>query len=297
MTIREILKSTFLSPLDTEILLSLAISKSREYLFAHPEKKLSPVQIKKFKKLAAKRMKKEPIAYITGKKEFFGLEFDVDKNVLIPRPETELLVELALNILQKNTHDTPTAVIDVGTGSGNIIISIARNIPAKARKVIDFYASDISKKALDIAKKNAKKHKISQDIKFVKSDLLQFVVEKKIRGNILIIANLPYLSDFVYRQNEENLKHEPKIALVSKYHGLNHYARLFSQARRLLKGYARCVACYAEISPEQKNMLERIAQKELKPEKIKFAKDLFGKTRIAQIESLSPGKLTNIHKN
>ena len=283
MNIAEILRSSQVPPLDAEILLSLAIKKPKEYLFSHPEKKLSPADIIKFKKLVSRRLKNEPITYLTGKKEFYGLDFNVNKNVLIPRPETEFLVEASLQGIM-NYELGIRNIVDVGTGSGNIVISVVKKLPANIREKINFYATDISEKALYIAKKNAKRHGVSKHIKFIKSDLLEFIPKKKIKGNIIIVANLPYVSHKLYRKNSKNLKYEPKTALVSGTNGLDHYMRLVQQIRQL---FTRCyvfhVVCYVEISPEQKRALARIAKTEMPFAKIMFFKDLAEKTRMAKI--------------
>lgn len=294
MTIREILlkHSKCLSPLDAEILLSLAIKKPREYLFAHPESELNLTQLKKYNFFTKRCRCGEPIAYISGKKEFFGFDFEVDRNILIPRPETELLVEKVLDLVPKVE---PLTIIDIGTGSGNIIISIVKNIPAEQRRKMKFYATDISKKALSVAKKNAAKHKVAKYIKFVKSDLLDFIREKKIKGNALIVASLPYVSDGLYKKNKDALKYEPKNALLSKKNGLGHYEKLIKQARKIL--FNDHCAMIIEISPEQKQLLARIIKKELPMARISFSKDLSGKTRIAEVETKSRPKLTKISKN
>ncbi len=283
MNIKEILKNTHLSPLDAEILLSLAANKPREYLFANPEKKLSPAQIIKFDKLASRRLKGEPIAYINGKKEFFGLEFEVGRSVLIPRPETELLVEIVLeNILKSQFSTLNSALIDVGTGSGNIIVSVVKNTPAKSRNRLNFYATDISKKALFVAKNNAKRHKIAGNIKFFQSSFLGYFLKNKANfENLLIVANLPYVSDNLYKKNKHGLKYEPKTALISGKNGLKHYERLLKQVKKILF-FGRC-SLIVEISPEQKTGLARIVKRELPRAKIKFFKDLSGKWRIAEI--------------
>lgn len=297
MTIREILHKTPVAPLDTELLLSYALKKPREYLLTHPEKRLKNEQISKFNQLSKRRESGEPIAYILGKKEFYGLEFTVSRDVLIPRPETELLVELAIqNILNTRQRrgslkaaksQTLDTVIDVGTGSGNIIISIVKNLPAAARKKINFYATDISEKALFAAKKNAKKHGVSKSIKFVKSDLLKFAFRKKLKGNIMIIANLPYVSPEIYKRNKKNLKYEPKKALISEKRGLEYYIRLISEIRKFFNSsFMFQVSCFTEISPEQKNSLLRLIRKELPSAKVKFMKDFSGKTRVAKIDKI-----------
>lgn len=275
-----------MTPLDREILLSYTLKKPREYLFTYPEYKPTKSQIARYRLYVIRRLHGEPIAYITGKKEFFGLDFFVNKKVLIPRPETELLVELVLKkILISQFSTLNSHIIDVGTGSGNIIISIAKNTPEKIRRKINFYALDISKKALSIAKKNAKKHKIAKNIKFIQSDLLKYFLEKKIKfENMLIVANLPYVPQKLYQKNSKNLKYEPKIALISKKNGLDYYLKLLSQIKQLWnRYYASHVTCYFEISPEQKKALIKAVKKELPSAKIKFFKDLAGKTRSVKI--------------
>jgi release factor glutamine methyltransferase len=295
MTIQEILRKSYsrykLSPLDTGILLSLALKMPKEFILAHPEKKLSALQMKKFDSFCARRANGEPVAYIAGKKEFFGLEFLVNKNVLIPRPETELLVEHVLNKIQNTRYRIPDTIIDIGTGSGNIIISIAKNIPDKIKKKINFYAIDISKESLQVAKANAKRYKLNKKIKFVQSDMLKYfqpLVEKRKTKleNILIVANLPYVSENIYKQNYKNLKYEPKKALVSNRKGLNHYTKLLREIREINKKYCVLrVACCVEINPEQKPEIGRIIKKYLPKAKTKFFKDLAGKWRMAMLSS------------
>jgi release factor glutamine methyltransferase len=292
MTIQQVLQSKKIfknmAPLDRELLLSCILKKSKEYLFTYPEKKLSAVQIKNLSFLAKKRLKGEPIAYILGKKEFFGLEFDVNKNVLIPRPETELLVELALKkILDPQFSILNSCVIDVGTGSGNIIISLIKNTPQKTRKKISFGASDISKRALLIAKKNARKHRIAKYIKFIHSDLLEFLLKKKTNfEKMLIVANLPYISSKLYRKNSRNLKYEPKTALISQKNGLGYYLKLLDQIKQLCVStkYGLQITVYFEINPGQKRSLQRYLKQKFPRAKINFFKDLSGKSRTISIE-------------
>jgi release factor glutamine methyltransferase len=300
MTIEEILKKTYLeyklSPLDSGILLSLAINRPKEYILAHPEKKLMRSQEKKFIDFARRRSADEPIAYISEKKEFFGLDFIVNKNVLIPRPETELLVEYALEKIsrrsrtpprrwQNTKYKMPNTIIDVGTGSGNIIISIAKNVPDRIRNKINFFAIDISKEALRVAKKNAKRYKLDRKIKFVQSDLLEYFLKNKIKvENVLVIANLPYVSAEIYEKNKNNLKHEPKKALVSNTSGLHHYTRLIREISEINKKYCMLhVSCFVEFSPEQESEIGRIIKKYLPKSKVKFFKDLAGKWRMAAL--------------
>lgn len=284
MNIKKILQNTLLPPLDAELLLSHTLKKPREFLFAHPEKKLTKNQIVKFNNFSKRRAKGEPIAYLLGKKEFYGLEFLVNKNVLIPRPETELLVEATLRGIM-NKESGIKNIVDVGTGSGNIIISIVKNIPAKIRKKINFYATDISEKALRVAKKNARKHKIDKYIKFIKSSLLEFASKKKSEGNVIIVANLPYVSRSLYQKHKDNLKYEPKTALISEKNGLERYVRLVREIGKIRKsGISGRVLAFFEISPEQKKEISEIIGQALPPAKIRFFKDLSGKTRVVKID-------------
>ncbi|MFA6193556.1 MAG: peptide chain release factor N(5)-glutamine methyltransferase [Parcubacteria group bacterium] len=290
MTIQEIFKKAYikysLSPLDAGILLSLAIKRPREYILAHPEKKLSAIQMKKFDSFCTRRSNGEPVAYVTGKKEFFGLEFLVNKNVLIPRPETELLVEHVLGKITDNKYKIPDTIFDVGTGSGNIIVSIAKNIPQIFQNEINFYAIDISKESLQVAKANAKRYKLNKKIKFIQSDMLEYFLKRKTKlENILIIANLPYVSENIYKKNYKNLKYEPKKALLSKNKGLGYYLKFFKQLKKIpSKCYILHVTCFVEFSPEQKPEIGRIIQKYWPKAKTAFFRDLAGKWRMAKIE-------------
>jgi len=270
----------YMAPLDLELLLSRTLKKPREYLFTHPEKKLTKNQIVKFNNFSKRRAKGEPIAYLLGKKEFYGLEFSVNKNVLIPRPETELLVEAALRGIMNKKLGAKN-IIDVGTGSGNIIISIIKNIPRRIREKINFSATDISEKALYVAKKNARKHEIDKHIKFIKSDLLEFASQRKLKGNIIIVANLPYVSSQIYRKNSKNLKYEPKTALISKKNGLERYVRLIREIGKIRKsGISGRVLAFFEISPGQKSTIDKLVRKEFPSAEINFYKDFAGKIRV-----------------
>jgi release factor glutamine methyltransferase len=282
MTVQKILPSCKLSPLDAEILLSFVLKKPKEYFLAHPEKKLTASQERKFFSFCRRRSMGEPIAYIAGQKEFYGLGFFVDRNVLVPRPETEMLVEAALENIQA------AAIIDVGTGSGNVIISVAKNIPSAARNKIDFYAADISKKALSVSRKNAKRHGVQESITFVHSDLLDFVLKRKmvLKKRTLIIANLPYVSPLFYKKYQKGLHYEPKTALLSRKNGLEHYIRLFKEIQKMVQSTV-CrppIEMILEISPEQKPILSKIIRSIFPKAKFDFKKDLAGKYRIANIK-------------
>lgn len=286
MTIKEICKKYHkkIDYLDLELIIAHILKKTREFILAHLEYKLNKFQISNLIRRGgqiSRRMRGEPLAYILGHKEFFGLDFKVNRHTLIPRPETEMLVEEVLKLQPKNS-----TLIDVGAGSGNIIISLIKNLKTKNK----FIATDISAQALKIAKYNAKRHKVDKNIAFLKSDLLK---NKKLTdnltmrqcGNLIIIANLPYLSEKIYNSTARDVKnYEPKSALASGIDGLDHYGKLLQQIKKLKKDcFMFHASCFMEISPEQKPALQKIAGSVLPGAKLEFMKDLAGKWRICKI--------------
>lgn len=198
--------------LDTEVLLGFVLKKEKSFLFSHPDFELNLSQKNNFAKLVKQRKAHRPIAYIIGFKEFYGLKFYVNQNILIPRPETEKLVDQVLEyannqLVVSKVEPSPITILDIGTGSGCIAISIAKNIKIPARII----ASDICKKALKIAQKNANLHYV--DIKFIQSNLLENIKTKP----DIIIANLPYITPKVYDKLTPDIKkYEPKKALLAK---------------------------------------------------------------------------------
>ena len=210
MTIKEALEFDNYS-LEAEVLLCYVLKKDKSWLYSHQFNILSSDRTRRYQKLIVRRKEGVPTAYLTHSKEFFGLNFYVSESVLIPRPETELLVEGALKFRKRRPK-----ILDVGTGSGNIIISIAKN-----RKG-DFYASDIAAESLKIARKNAAKHKVK--IKFYKSDLFKNLPQIKFD---LIIANLPYLWN-------NYPKFEPRTALDGGKNGLKIIENFFKQTNYYL---------------------------------------------------------------
>jgi release factor glutamine methyltransferase len=297
--------------LDAELLLianlrefeseSTRIDKS--FLYTHPEFELTKSQIAKYKKYISRRAKSEPVAYILAHKEFFGLDFFVNKNVLIPRPETEMMVEECLTRLRPiNTKSHSTKLdyggqasillIDIGTGSGCIPIAILKNLPVSDIGFpISVIATDISEKALAVAKKNALLHGVYKKIKFIKSDLLSFcshnneTIRQWNNTNIIITANLPYLPEKIYKENYANLKFEPRKALVAKNNGLALYEKLLKQINQSqFKIYNLYFTLLLEILPFQKPALQKIIKKYFPNAKIKFKKDLANKWRLAIIK-------------
>jgi release factor glutamine methyltransferase len=211
--------------LEAEILLARILDKNRVYLYANYDAPVNKDERAVYREFIKRRSKKEPLAYITGSKEFMSLEFTVNPAVLIPRPETELLVETGLDILK----DKPGATIcDTGTGSGAIAISLAYYLPSA-----QVFATDISRAALDTARDNANQHQVK--IQLREGDLLSpFLAEKNYFD--LIVANLPYIPLEEYRTLESGIRnYEPQTALLAPGDGLDIYRRLLPQASLLLK--------------------------------------------------------------
>jgi release factor glutamine methyltransferase len=273
--------------LDLELILSRAINKSREFVLAHPDFSLSEKQKAITNKFIKRRIKGEPIAYILGEKEFYGLNFKVNKDVLIPRPETEILVEEALKYLKTIKQFNNLTILDIGTGSGNAIVSIARNTEHITHNV-QFLAIDKSKKALEVAKCNAKKHRLDKKIKFLEGDILNPIIKNKKyiihNTKYIILANLPYVSSQNYKKYYEQIKFEPKSALLSNYKGLDHCENLFKQIKKLILT-VRCslITVLLEFSPEQINKINKLVKLYFPSAKSEFKKDLAGKWRVCKI--------------
>lgn len=268
MNIKEILKKHQgeLEPAELDQILALAIHKKIEYIYKNQNKKIPASSTKTFNKLLRLRLANWPLAYLKGYKEFCGLKFRVNKNTLVPRPESELIVEEALKYIE-DKH----SVVDIGTGSGALILSLAKLSKAKA----NYLAIDISAKALEVAKTNSRKLALKNKIQFKKSNLLKNIAPNKFD---IVLANLPYLNK--KQLKEPSIKKEPRLALLSGKDGLYHYRKLFTQiAKYLNKKYLILL----EINPEQKEEIEKIISANLPEAKIKFLKDLANNIRVVKI--------------
>jgi release factor glutamine methyltransferase len=209
-----------------EVLLSFILGKGREFLISHSEFQLSEDQEGRFFDLFRRFRKGEPVAYLINQKEFFGLDFYVDKRVLIPRPETELLVEKILALVKNGKLPTTAKILEVGTGSGCISVALAKNNS-------DFHitAVDISTDALSVAKLNAKKHDVETNISFRESDLLSHLDEQYSNNPFdVIVANLPYIGRSRFNLvSKETHDYEPHLALFAGEDGFLLYEKLFQQ--------------------------------------------------------------------
>ena len=217
-----------IDPVDARILLQHTINANRAYLAAHPEKHLTPEQQEQFYALIARRKNGEPVAYLIGEREFFGLNFKVTPAVLIPRPETELLVEQALMRVPEHRS---ARVLDLGTGSGAIVIAIAKHRPN-----VRVTAIDASNEALAIASKNAQRllgHQASA-VTFIQSDWFSNVPNEPYD---LIVSNPPYVADYDPHLFQGDLRFEPHRALAAGPRGLSALAHIARNAApRLVPG-------------------------------------------------------------
>ncbi len=209
--------------LDSELLLANVMKISREELLINLQNELDKIKLNKFKKLIDRRKKNEPIAYIFKQKEFWKFNFVVDKNVLIPRPETEIIVE---EVLKLTNFKSKKNYLDVGTGSGCIILSII-----KERPYSNGTALDISKKAIKIAINNAKMHHIQNKVKFVNINVDKYLGNKY----DFIISNPPYINSIELKRLEENVLFEPLVALDAGVDGLSEIKKLILKSKNLLK--------------------------------------------------------------
>ncbi|MFA6995116.1 MAG: peptide chain release factor N(5)-glutamine methyltransferase [Patescibacteria group bacterium] len=277
-----IFKESSLPRLEAEILVSFLLNKTREFVLTHPETKITPGLYKKFKSLEIKRLNNWPIAYLTGQKEFYGLNFIVGSTVLIPRPETEMMVDKIIEHIKTtlNVKQTPY-IIDIGTGSGAIIISVAQELKRlfpPLFKNTKFAATDISYTALNTAKKNAKNYKLGNKIKFYRGNLLDPLKlnHKKIKNyRLFITANLPYLTPKQIKESP-SISREPRLALNGGSDGLKYYRELFKNLKTLhLPAYVLC-----EIDSKQSSKIKTAAKKIFLKTELKIYKDLTKKNRL-----------------
>jgi release factor glutamine methyltransferase len=218
--------------LDAELLLGRVLGRDRTWLFTHANDLLDRAFFGPFEELIARRARREPVQYILGSQEFWGRSFRVTPAVLIPRPETELLVERAAGIL--NAIDRPT-VIDLCTGSGCIAVSLAKELRSPR-----IFATDISESALEVARANAAAHACSNSIRFLAGDLFEPVAELDLRGRVdCITANPPYISSSDLRALQPEVRDfEPEHALIAGPAGTEIHARIIREAPFYLKSGA-----------------------------------------------------------
>ena len=237
-------KSILSAKLDSEILMAKALGKKREYIILNNDKIIKEQNLKYFKKLVHERATRKPIAYLLKKKSFWNSEFYVNKNTLIPRPDTEIILEQVLKFTKNKNY---LNILDIGVGSGCILLSIL-----KERK--NFYGTgiDISRNSLDICKMNAKKLLLERRVKFFKSDVDKFAIGKY----DLIVSNPPYIktSDLKYLESDV-VNFEPKLALDGGLDGLSVIRKVIKKSSELLKKNGKFIL---EIGFDQKNKVIKL---------------------------------------
>ena len=242
-------KNKILNPqLDSEILLSSSIKRDKKHIILNPKEILNPKQLVKFKDLIERRKKGEPIAYLINKKEFWKDEFFVNKDVLIPRPDTELIIEQVLKIYSKNVQ---LQVLDIGTGSGCILLSILKERP-------NFYGTgiDISKKSINVSKFNAKQLNLMNRVKFFHSSVDNF----KIGKYDLVVSNPPYIELLNLKYLEKDVVNfEPKLALSGGLDGFSKIRKVINKTGALIKKNGKFIL---EIGFNQKNKVKKILNEE-----------------------------------
>jgi release factor glutamine methyltransferase len=256
-----------------EILLANTLGIKRIDLYLRYDQPLRRQELSLFKTLIKRRVKKEPVAYIIGNKEFWSMDLDVTKDVLIPRPDTECLVEQALAHLPEKDSNALWKILELGTGSGAIIVSMAAHHPQHR-----YFASDRSEKALRVAKGNAKKHGLSNTILFLVGDWF-CPIKKNIHDFDMIVSNPPYIPTHVIAGLEPEIAfYEPRIALDGGTDGLDSLGLIINQAPSFLKP-GGCLIL--EIGYDQKQKVHDLVINSGKYQSVHVAKDYGGHDRVA----------------
>ncbi len=260
---------------EAEILLSYFLEMSRSEIYLNSGRVLKNIEKTQLEKKIQKRIENIPLQYITKHQEFMGMDFLVEKGVLIPRPETEILVDEVIKRFKNYKYFNNLKVADLGTGTGIIAICIAKFI-----NNIIIYATDISKKSLQIALKNAQKHECKDKIIFLQGDLFEPFMGKIGKNNLDgIISNPPYIDSYDFESLPPEIKdNEPKIALSGGIDGLDYYRKIIKKSPQYLKknGFVAL-----EVGLNQSKIVKELINRENKYDKnIKIVKDYSGIDRV-----------------
>jgi release factor glutamine methyltransferase len=258
--------------LEAELLLAHAVGKNRAWVLAHPERPLTPKEVTRFRDLAVRRAGHEPLAYLVGHREFFGLDLAVDPRVLIPRPETELLVERALALARQLPQ--PALVADVGAGSGAIAVALAVHLPAAT-----VYALDEAPGPLAVTAANARRHGVDSRVRCLQGDLLAPLPE----AVHLITANLPYVGSEEWEALPPEIReHEPRAALEGGPGGLEVIRRLLVTAAPHLRPGG---AILLEIGARQGPAARALASEHFPQAQVELLQDWAGLDRIVVVQT------------
>ncbi|MDI6783066.1 MAG: peptide chain release factor N(5)-glutamine methyltransferase [bacterium] len=259
--------------LDSEVLLAYVLGYSRSELLVHSAQQLNSDQMVEFLKLVQARKEHQPVAYLTGIKEFMGLDFLVTPEVLIPRPETEILVETTLQIIS-NLAKQKLRILDIGTGSGNIAISLAKQL-----ELAEVVALDISEQAIAVAKQNAILHQVNDRIRFIKSALFDNISETENRFEI-IVSNPPYIPEPEFEQLSLDIReYEPHQALTGGNDGLNIIRKIIQESADYLTQQGYLIMELGDGQAKKvRNLIEQSSQFDI--QSTRFIFDLAGKERV-----------------
>ena len=262
--------------LEAEILLTNILQMPRHRIYAYPEQDLTPQQGEFLARLVERRLKREPLAYILGHKEFYGLQLAVGPGVMIPRPETELLVEQSLFLSMMRMEPGELVIAEAGTGSGAICINLAIHLPS-AR----IYATELYPEALKVAEYNIQRHNVADRVNLLHGDLLEPVPETA----DIIVANLPYLSSDKISGLQPEVQWEPREALDGGADGLDLIRRLLQQARQKLKPTG---VINLELDPHQVQPVEEMGKELFPTATISIEQDLAHLDRIFLLDLSRP---------
>jgi release factor glutamine methyltransferase len=252
---------------DAELLLAHLLGWDQAALLTHPERGLSPAEADQFESMLRRRLASEPVQYITGVQEFFGLPFEVSPAVLIPRPETEHLVDA---VLERFSREANPRIVDVGTGSGAIAVALAHAIPRSRVTAVD-----LSSAALEVAQRNAERHGVLERVMLLQSDLLAALGSEEFE---VVVSNPPYIAQGEVLEPQV-LNYEPRSALYAGPTGLEIYERLIPQARRVLKPQGWLML---EIGYGQSSALSKLLSDW---NEVRFLDDLQGIPRVVQAKT------------
>ncbi len=253
--------------LEAEVLLMHTLKIDRVKLYTDIDRELTLQQHDKFLVLVQRRLQGEPSAYITGNREFYGLDFFVDRDVLIPRPETELLVEKAISIAKERSYKTIT---DIGTGSGVVAICLALSLPAAI-----IYATDISVEALEVASRNCRKHNVENKVTLLHGNLLEPLPEPV----DMIVANLPYVTE-ADMQQVNTFGYEPEVALYGGKDGLEYINMIVEQSAGRLSQYGTILL---EVGQGQSQAVSRKLERINPYGEVDTFRDLAGIERVVSL--------------
>ena len=259
--------------LEAEVLVRHLLGASRAEFFSSLDRPLSRAELRELDGLVTQRIEGEPLAYILGRREFYGLDLFVDRHVLVPRQETELLVEVVLQWHHRRKSNTPAVeILDVGTGSGAIAVALACSLPAAT-----VYATDVSGAALRVADSNCRRHGLQDRVHLIKTDLM-----RGLRGAVdVVVSNPPYIPSDDIGSLSPEVRREPALALDGGVDGLAGIRRLMSQARGRIRPGGTLVV---EISPDQLRSATAEAMRAFPNADVGAYDDLMGLPRAVAID-------------